>query len=156
MSSHISCPCCGATIEIEARSVQAELPLGPIEIFDKKKLAKKIEESLKSDGSDYPIETAPANDSSTNQPVGRTASCEEDLIESVREIIGEREFVLNSRLWRHYQRICPRALHYAVEDWKLRTPDQQRAIKNRPAWLTDRYKRALAELEAGKKLRKMA
>jgi hypothetical protein len=35
----------------------------------------------------------------------------------------------------------------AVEDWKLRTPNQRRAIKNVAAWLTDRHSRALVELQ---------
>lgn len=36
---------------------------------------------------------------------------------------------------------------YAIEDWKVRTPGQRRAIKNVAAWLTDRHSRALDELQ---------
>jgi hypothetical protein len=154
--SAIICPHCGAQIEIEARPVQAELPLGPIELLDKKSLAKKVAESLQSSDSvqsDFPIENAAGNDSNR---IDSSIVSGEDLIESVQRIVGAKEFEINGRLWHCYFRQSRRALAYAIEDWQLRTPDQQRTIKNRPAWLTDRYKRALAELDAGKKLRKMA
>src|SRR5882724_4790143 len=42
--SFICCPSCGTTIEIEAKAVQAELPLGPIEL---KKLDEKQGGSIK-------------------------------------------------------------------------------------------------------------
>jgi hypothetical protein len=151
--SFIRCPSCGATIEIEAKAVQAELPLGPIELSDKKSLDSAARKKPESNDS-IRFETTTQNESIRND--SSVASCEEDLLESVQQIVGAKEFELNGRLWHFYFRQSLRALAYAVEDWKLRTPDQQRTIKNRPAWLTDRYKRALAELNAGKKLRKMA
>jgi hypothetical protein len=35
---------------------------------------------------------------------------------------------------------------YAFEDWKLQSPKQKEAIKNRGGWLVDRYKRAHLEI----------
>jgi hypothetical protein len=144
----ILCPCCGATIEIEARIVQAELPLGPIALADKKKLDDSDGEIAKITAdrpTDRNLLSLSLTERDRERPTDRSdavASCEEDLIRSLQKIIGERDWNLNSKEWRSYCHGFPRALAYAIEDWKMRTPHQQRAIKNRAAWLTDRYKRA--------------
>jgi hypothetical protein len=37
-------------------------------------------------------------------------------------------------------------LRNAIEDYKIITPDQRRAIRNVPAWFTDRYQRNLVKI----------
>ena len=144
----ILCPCCGATIEIEARIVQAELPLGPIALADKKKLDDqegdigKITADRPTDRNLLPLSLTERDRKRSTDRSDAVASCEEDLIRSLQKIVGERDWNLNAKEWRSYCQEYPRAIAYAIEDWKLRTPHQQRAIKNRGAWLTDRYKRA--------------
>jgi hypothetical protein len=158
MSAFICCPSCGTKIEIVpvSTAVQAELPLGPIEVSQKKKLDGFDQKLIKSNDSrfdsDSPIENSARNDSNDSIRFDSSiASCEEDLIETVKRFVGEKEFALNGKLWWFYFRQSPKALAYAIEDWKLRTPDQQRLIKNRPAWLTDRYKRAHSEIIKARK-----
>jgi hypothetical protein len=72
---------------------------------------------------------------------------EEELIAALAEILPPSEMIKNGGGWRTWIRECKRAVENAIEDWKLRTPDQRFAIKNRPGWLTDRYQRARAEIE---------
>lgn len=43
-----------------------------------------------------------------------------------------------------------KAVYFAIEDWKNQSPDQQRSIRNRAAWLTDRHARALVEIDNAK------
>jgi len=151
----ILCPCCGARIEIEARTVQAELPLGPI-AFTEKKLDKPKSELVKSHDVDDDsfIRHSERSDRTTTSSL-TVASCEEDLrpssLSSLKKILGEREWRTNSDIWERYYKRCPRALNHAIEDWKLRTPDQQQTIKNRAAWLTDRYKRAESDIHKARK-----
>jgi hypothetical protein len=71
---------------------------------------------------------------------------EETFLSSLSKIVGEFEIKSKGGLWRFLFRQDRRAMSYAFEDWKLLTPDQRREIKNRPAWLTDRFKRAHYEL----------
>ncbi len=147
--AELPCPHCGRTIEIQA-SAQAELPLGPIGFSIKKVLDAPVAKFQPPDDSIRFDSVKPITENDSIRFDSVHASNEEDLIESVRSIIGEKEFQINGRLWQFYYRNCWKAIAYAVEDWKLRTPDQQRAIKNRPAWLTDRYKRAVAEIARSK------
>lgn len=72
---------------------------------------------------------------------------ETELLGSLAEILPPREMHQNGGMWRQRIRHNSRAVAYAIEDWKLRTPDQRRAIKNAAAWLTDRHARALVELQ---------
>lgn len=71
---------------------------------------------------------------------------EEELLDELARILGPKEMLKNGGLWRQRIRHYPRAVAYAIEDYKVRTPDQKRTIKNLPAWLTDRYARALVEI----------
>jgi hypothetical protein len=41
-----------------------------------------------------------------------------------------------------------RALRDSIEDYKLRTPEQRRRIRNHGAWFTDRYLRNLVKITA--------
>ena len=147
-TSRIKCPCCGAEIELEARRVQGELPLGPLPLknrLDRNADAGATIESV----SDSPAHRARVPESNRQ----RTASCEgEDVIESIRSIVGEQEWSLNQKLWRWRVTNARRAIQYTLEDWKLQAPSQRTQIRNRAAWLTDRFKRALAEIsrEEGK------
>ena len=156
----ILCPCCGARIEIEARQVQTELALGPIEVTlkDRENKLDAPSATLATIG-DRPTgrvsesfsDRSTERDSTDRPAVRSAASCEEDFFRSVQKIVGERDWTLNFHVWRSYYEQSPRAVAYAIEDWKRRTPDQQRAIKNRAAWLTDRFKRAKAEIETAQK-----
>jgi hypothetical protein len=151
--SDFPCPHCGKIIEAKAaepKPVQTELPM-MLALSDQKKLDTQEQISHARGAATVKrfdsVNSPPANDS-----VNRlTASCEEDLIESVRQIVGQKEFQANGGLWRVYARQCPKALAHAIEDWKLRTPEQQRTIKQRPAWLTDRFKRAEREIANARK-----
>ena len=152
----ILCPHCGSEIVLEAKAVQGELALGPIEFRPpgfseavRRSLGNNLDEnsdrSVNSNGSRvFPslIARQSASRTSTRVHDTRPASCEEDLLDSIRSIVGDTEWQRNGGLWRLRERENPRALYHAIEDWKLRTPDQQRAIKNRGAWLTDRFQRA--------------
>jgi hypothetical protein len=117
------CPHCGRPID----DTQGELPLGPIEIYRKKKLDVEIGDSLKSNGSirfDHSLNEA------------------ESLIDSIRLVVGEHEMELNGPLWRSYCRTCPDAMRYSIRKWNALEPIQRRSVKHPPAWLTDFYKRA--------------
>jgi hypothetical protein len=146
--SSLTCPHCGAEIEIEARAVQAELLLGPIDTTPKK-LDEKFGGSLKSTAGPDSLKKSDSSNESAES--NRIEQFEEDLIESVRAIVGEMEFHLNAQLWRSYFATSPDALRYAVSKWNGLTPIQQRSIKHPPAWLTHRYKCARDEIARSQK-----
>ena len=77
----------------------------------------------------------------------RAVSGEQELLDQLAEILPAREMSNNGGMWRQRIRHNKRAVAYAIEDWKLRTPDQRRAIRNVAAWLTDRHARALVEVQ---------
>jgi hypothetical protein len=76
---------------------------------------------------------------------------EQILLDEIRAIAGDTEVRNNGGMWVKRIRHCAKAVRYMIEDWKLRTPDQRRAIKNIGAWLTDRYRRALLEIDRARK-----
>jgi hypothetical protein len=45
-----------------------------------------------------------------------------------------------------------KALRNALEDFQVKTPEQQAKIHNRGAWLTDKYQRDLSEIQKAKRL----
>jgi hypothetical protein len=56
----------------------------------------------------------------------------------------------NGGMWRmrmRYGKGYHKALRNALEDFQVKTPDQQAKIHNRGAWLTDRFERCLPEIE---------
>ena len=66
-------------------------------------------------------------------------------------VLGEVEMKKNGGMWRKRIRRGPaerRALRDTIEDYKLRTPDQRRRIRNHGAWFTDRYLRNLVKITA--------
>ena len=74
---------------------------------------------------------------------------ERDLLAELGEILGQPELRKNGGMWRNRIRAGPnerRALRHTIEDYKLRTPDQRRGIRDVPAWFTDRYMRNLLEV----------
>jgi hypothetical protein len=163
----ILCPHCAREFEvsakiedgklvIEPRAVQAQLALGPID----------LKNNLDTPGSTLQAErprdtirfgSISESDSFSPHPLAerdsnrivseRIASCEEDLIESIRKIVGEREWTANAPLWHWCVNTHRKAVYHALEDWKLLIPDQKRKIRNPAAWLTDRFKRAKAEID---------
>jgi hypothetical protein len=65
-------------------------------------------------------------------------------------MLGDREMESNGGMWRMRMRSGKdyrKALRNALEDFQVKTPDQQGKIHNRGAWLTDRFQRCLAEIE---------
>jgi Helix-turn-helix domain len=77
-------------------------------------------------------------------------SGEKDLLDSLSRMLGDREMKSNGGMWRMRMRggkDYRKALRNALEDFQVKTPDQQGKIHNRGAWLTDRFERCLAEIE---------
>jgi hypothetical protein len=75
------------------------------------------------------------------------SAAEDEILDQLAAILPRSEMLRNGGLWRQRIRNNSRAVRYAIGDWKLRTPEQRRAIKNVAAWLTDRHARALVELQ---------
>jgi len=76
---------------------------------------------------------------------------ERQLLGQIAGILGEVEMKKNGGMWRKRIRRGPaerRALRDTIEDYKLRTPDQRRRIRNHGAWFTDRYLRNLVKITA--------
>jgi hypothetical protein len=132
----MKCPNCGLEIKI-----QAELPLGPIEIsdpakFSKNKLDVEIGKSLKS----------------TNR-FDYSANKGEAVTDSIRLILGDEELCLNGPLWiwRCTTPIHREAIQYAVFKWNRLTEVEKRSVKNPAAWITSFYKRGLPPLAKASK-----
>jgi hypothetical protein len=154
----ILCPHCGTKIEIEARAIQAELALGPIE----------LKNSLDSQGPTFQAERRRDTDriesnsgSFSHPPLAEResirfvsdsgfASCEEDLIDSIRAIVGEKDWAKNAAGWRSMAKHYRGAIQRAIEDWKLNAP-RRHEIRNPAAWLSDRFKRAKTEIDRQRK-----
>jgi hypothetical protein len=99
-----------------------------------------------------PPATAPPSQSNERRVEGekdktstRAVRGEQELLDQLAAILPPSEMLKNGGMWRKRIRHNARAVSYAIEDWKVRTPDQRRTIKNIGAWLTDRHMRALLE-----------
>ncbi len=110
-----------------------------------------------------PPDGPPVNNSEPAQPVvaGRllAPAAEEELLAQIAQCFGIREAVANGGMWRTRMRAGRESLaavRNAIEDYRVRTPEQRAAIKNRGAWATDRYERGLAKLVAARKAAKKA
>jgi len=80
-------------------------------------------------------------------PTGPVPKAEVDrLLEEIAAIAGEKEVQENSGMWAIRIQASKRAVMHAIEDFKVRTTDQRNQIRNRAAWLTDRYMRAVLQL----------
>jgi hypothetical protein len=128
----MKCPHCGAEFEPEK---QGELALAvPLTDYPVNRSSKEAVNRLTVSGSE-----------SSRKKVAD----EREILERVHRIVGAVEMQRNGGLWRFLARRQKRAILYALEDFDVRTPQQQSAIKNRPGWLMDRFKRAQREIEQG-------
>src|SRR2546421_13010885 len=106
MSDHIRCPNCGTEIEIKAAQIelQTELPLGPIELTLKNNLDTQgtkshAERPATRFDSVRLSSSLSLTESDSNRIVqSPIASCEEDLIASIREIVGGKEWTAHAPL----------------------------------------------------------
>ena len=87
----------------------------------------------------------PKNDAE-HRAVAPNSGREKELMGELRAILPKREMNELGGLWRKRIRHCSKAVAFAIEDYKVRTPDQRSSIKNVGAWLTDRHARALVEV----------
>jgi hypothetical protein len=80
-----------------------------------------------------------------------TRNLENKLLAEIEAICGQQERRENGGLWRNLMRKSEdslRAVKNAIEDWKLIRPDLHGGIKkSRGAWLMDRYKRNLGQIQ---------
>jgi hypothetical protein len=80
-------------------------------------------------------------------------SGEKDLLDSLTRMLGSREMKNNGGMWRLRIRSGKdhrKALRNALDDFAVKTPDQEGKIQNRGAWLTDKYERCLKEIQCSK------
>ena len=80
-----------------------------------------------------------------------TRKLENTLLAGIEAICGQQETGANGGLWRTLMRESAdslRAVKNAIEDWKLIRPDLHGGIKKtRGAWLIDRYRRDLDQIQ---------
>jgi hypothetical protein len=135
-------------VEISTKELQLALPLGPVEIFLKKKLDSEIGKLVKSTtrNESYSLKKAKGLNGSVERIESNRTDTKnnsvEDLIESIRSIVGDHEMSLNEPQWRAYDRIDHDALRYAVHKWNELDRIQKLAIKHPPAWLNSLWHRA--------------
>jgi hypothetical protein len=70
---------------------------------------------------------------------------------SLERLLGEKEWKKCGVMWRMRARsgeASAKALRNATEDFFILTPDERHKIKNRGAWITDRYMRGFDKLKA--------
>jgi hypothetical protein len=130
----------------ETPAEQRELPLGPVALSPPKRARLEAAPRLEQD-------KKAINRLEEKRTINRAVVGEEELIASLGEILPPSEMLKNGGGWRSWIRECKRAVQHAIEDWKVRTPEQRGAVKNRAAWLSDRYQRARAEIEQAKEAR---
>jgi hypothetical protein len=87
-------------------------------------------------------------DKTINRPKATRLQEEDELLEQIAQI-SQKEKDEKGGIWRKRMRgpwPYKKAVRYAIEDWKLCTPDQRKKIRNPGAWLTDRFLRALKKI----------
>lgn len=94
----------------------------------------------------YANANAEADAKASSNRVPENRSLREELMDSLTELLPSHEMAKNGGLWRQRINDCPQAVAFAIEDYKVRTPDQRNTIRSLPAWLTDRHKRAFKQL----------
>ena len=62
-----------------------------------------------------------------------------DLMRELRALLSEKEMTKFGGMWGKRIKTSPRAVAYAIEDLKLRKDNYHQGIKNRGAWLSNRY-----------------
>lgn len=73
-------------------------------------------------------------------------SAERVLLDEIRRIIGPSAMKKNGGGWRVRIRHHRKAVLYAIEDWKLRTPQQRAKVRQRDAWLAYHFFKAKKEI----------
>jgi len=91
---------------------------------------------------------------------GREAVMESGLVFDLGDLLGSLERMLRSHEWKNHGTMWrmraksgnehKRALKNALDDYFARTPIERQKIKNRGAWLTDKYERCLKEIQNAK------
>ena len=79
-----------------------------------------------------------------------------DWMSSLKRLLGEKEWETCGAMWRLRARsgeASAKALRNATEDFFSLTPDQRSKVKNRGAWITDRYMRGFNKLAAPQKMK---
>ena len=74
-----------------------------------------------------------------------------DLMRELRALLSEKEMTKFGGMWGKRIKTSPRAVAYAIEDLKLRKDNYHHGIKNRGAWLSNRYTAIKNLFELGKK-----
>ena len=108
----------------------------------------KVRRSDKSETINNEYPNNPTNNNKTSKKL-LAPDGEWDLLDQIREILGEAEMKENGGMWRTRIRGGlgkRRALRNTIEDYKIRTPDQRRQIRNLARWFTDRYVRNLVKI----------
>jgi hypothetical protein len=108
----------------------------------------KDQNSDKSDATNNEYPSTPTNNDKASKRL-LALDGELELLGQISEILGKNEMERNGGMWRKRIRggaAERRALRNAIEDYKVITPDQRRAIRNVPAWFTVRYQRNLVKI----------
>ncbi len=108
----------------------------------------KVRQSDESETINNEYSNNPTNNNKTSKRL-LAPDGEWDLLDQIREILGEAEMKKNGGMWRTRIRggeSHRRALRNTIEDYKIRTPDQRQQIRNLPRWFTDRYVRNLVKI----------
>lgn len=82
---------------------------------------------------------------SANIKCAPSRSREDEILSQVETVIGDENF--SGGFWRTVIRRDQKAVLFAIEDFKIRTAAQRAKIRDRGAWLCDRFKRAKREID---------
>lgn len=76
-------------------------------------------------------------------------------LRSLEQLLGPTEWKARGAMWRNRANcggeVSAKALRNATEDFFILTPDQRSEIRNRDAWITDKYTRECEKLKAIRK-----
>jgi hypothetical protein len=84
-------------------------------------------------------------------PDSRLVFDRSDWLGSLEKLLGPREWKKCGAMWRMRARsgeASAKALKNATEDFFTLTPDERNRIKNRGAWITERYMRGFDKFKA--------
>ena len=109
------------------------------------------EETHKREGTVPPLKTNKTiTDKTTNKSSVLAPDGEQELLDQIRQICGEKEVRNSGGQWINLIRKGSdslRGVRAAIEDWKLVRPDLKGGIKkSRGAWLRDRYNRFMDQV----------
>ena len=131
-----------------------EMPVYPLSVKTESRGNPSFGETRVSEKSDTTNNEYPSNPTNNNKATKSVLAPdgERKLLGQIGEILGEDEMERKGGIWLTRIRLGRderRALRDSIEDYKLRTPEQRRRIRNHGAWFTDRYLRNLAKITAG-------